>query len=261
MWWGVLGKAQCLEGNVKYYGDYRSTRYRYTDIEEHVNEDEYDVRFFMQYQAPVYAVPFIFGTTGNVILLIIIICKRDMRTVTNMYIINLAISDIICLAVLFSEAYATSISGKRLNGELMCTFLPFCRRFSVGLSAYSVAVYSLQRYRVTVNPFHVVVSSPPTWRVTVATVCGVWIVAALFAVPSDLSNYLCEGLQITGSINYYQLVIIFEILLSCVIPLCVVAFSYIITALHLLESSRSISEGTENPKLEARRNLQRLFWE
>jgi hypothetical protein len=51
----------------------------------------------------VYAVPFTFGTTSNVILLIIIICDKDMRTVLNMYIINLAISDIIYLAVLFSE--------------------------------------------------------------------------------------------------------------------------------------------------------------
>jgi Leucine-rich repeat (LRR) protein len=26
MWWGVLEKAQCLEGNVSYHGDYSSTR-------------------------------------------------------------------------------------------------------------------------------------------------------------------------------------------------------------------------------------------
>jgi len=57
-----------------------------------------------------YAVPFIFGTTGNVILLITIICYKDMRTVPNMYILNLAISDTIYLTVLFSEACANRIS-------------------------------------------------------------------------------------------------------------------------------------------------------
>jgi hypothetical protein len=63
--------------------------------------------------------------------------------------------------------------------------------FIFGPSAYSVAVLSIKRYRVTVNPFHVRASSPPTWRVNVV-ICGVWIVVALFVVPSTLSKYLCE---------------------------------------------------------------------
>jgi len=31
MWWGVLEKGQCLEGNIQYYGDYNSTSYNYTE--------------------------------------------------------------------------------------------------------------------------------------------------------------------------------------------------------------------------------------
>jgi hypothetical protein len=138
----------------------------------------------------VYVFPFIFGTTGNVFLLIIIIFNKDMQTVPNMYILNLVISDIIYLTVLFSKACDNKISDTWLDGKFMGTFLSFCRCLSVGLSAYSVAVLSIQRYRVTVNPLHVHVSSPPTWRSTVATICGIWIVAALFAVPSAISNYL-----------------------------------------------------------------------
>ena len=32
MWWGLLEKGQCLEGNIEYYGDYNSTSYINTDI-------------------------------------------------------------------------------------------------------------------------------------------------------------------------------------------------------------------------------------
>jgi hypothetical protein len=93
-----------------------------------------------------------------------------------------------------------------------------------------------------------------------ALYCGynLWIVAALFAVPSALSKYLCEGLIASRRITYYQLVDIFELSVSCVLPLCVVAFSYVMTACHLVESSRSISEGTENPQLKARRNVAKI---
>ena len=263
MWWGVLKKGQCLQGKIQYYGDYNSTIYSPitdTDTDPNTGTKEYGFvsRFLKEYQVPVYAVPFIFGTISNVIILIIIICNKDMRTVPNMYILNLAISDIIYLTVLFSEACANRISDTWLSGNFMCRFLPFFRRISVSLSAYSVAVLSIQRYRVTVNPFHIHISSPPTWRVTVATICGVWIVAALFAVPSVLSKYLCEGFEVLIHITYLQLVVIFEILVSCVLPLCVIAFTYIITALHLVKSSRSISEGTQNPQLETRRNTAKI---
>jgi hypothetical protein len=258
MFWGVLEKGQCKEGYIQYNGDYNSTSYSDTDFEVYDYENVDDVQFFKQYQVALFAFPFLFGTTSNVILLIIIICNKDMRTVPNMYILNLAISDIIYLAVLFSEAGANRISAPWVRGKFICTFLPFCLRLSVGLSAYSVALFSYQRYRVTVKPFQVLVSSQKSWRVTVATICGVWIVAGLFAVPSAVSKYRCEGLIHLTSITYYQLVVIFELLVSCVLPLCVVAFSYIMTARHLVKSSRSLSEGTQNPQLQTRRNSAKI---
>jgi hypothetical protein len=85
----------------------------------------------------------------------------------------------------------------------------------------------------------------------------VWIVAALFAVPSALCNYFSEG-DFTGRLVYYKHVVIFELLVSCVLPLCVIAFSYIKTARHLVESSRPICEGTQNPKLKTRRNTAKI---
>ena len=257
MWWGVLEKGQCLDGNIQYIGDYNNTSYSETDIGAHKYEygKDYNIN---QYQLPVYAVPFIFGTIGNVILLIIIICNKDMRTVPNMYILNLAISDIIHLTVFFSEAYANRITVTWLDDEFWCIFVSFCRRMSVGLSAYSAALYSFQRYRVTVRPFKVRVSSQPKWRGIVATFFVVWIVAALLAVPSTISKIMCEEFKDVGFITYYQHVVIFEFLIFCVVPLCVIAFCYITTARHLVESSRSVSEGTRNLKLKARRNSAKI---
>jgi len=254
MGWWVLENGKCLEGNVQFYGDHNNIRYNYTE-----SNYDYDIDFLNQYELPVYAVPFIFGTTSNVIILIIIICNKDMRTVPNMYIINLAISDIIYLMELLAEAYANLISDAwQRNDNIMCTFLPFCRRVSVCLSAYSVALLSIQRYRVIVNAFHVRVSSKPTWRGTVATIFGVWIVAALIAVPSAVTRYQCAKDASMTPTTYYQHVVIFEILASCVLPLCVIAFTYIMTARHLVKSSRSISEGTENPQLKTRRTTAKI---
>jgi hypothetical protein len=255
MWWGVLEKSQCLEGNISYYGDYENTTYtphKYTYVYEYAST------FLGQYEAAVYAVFSITGTFGNVILIIIIICNKDMRTVPNMYILNLAINDMIYLMVHFSEASANTVNNTWWYSDFRCVLFPFFRRLSVGVSSYFVALLSFQRYRVTVNPFHIRVSSQPTWRGTVATICGVWIVAALFAIPSALSGNSCSDCSENKCIIYSKKVLLFELLMSCVLPLCVIAFSYIMTALHLLKSPDPIFEGTQNPKLNKRKSTAKI---
>jgi hypothetical protein len=163
--------------------------------------------------------------------------------------------------VQFSQVYADTVSESWKYGEIMCWFFPFCRRMSVGLSAYSVAVLSIQRYNVIVNPFHILVSSQPTWRGTVATICGVWIVAVLFAIPSALLQNLCyEHLFPTFPYTTYnEGVYLFELLVSCVLPLCLIAFSYIMTARHLLKNADPTSEGTQNPQLNTRKNTAKII--
>jgi hypothetical protein len=116
----VLERGQCLQGNIQYYGDYKNTVYSYTPIEGIDRDRDTETkkgkavsRFLQQYELPVSAVFFIFGTTGNVILIIIIISNKDMRTVPNMYILNLAISDIIYLTAIFSTAWPDNITDRK----------------------------------------------------------------------------------------------------------------------------------------------------
>ena len=154
---GVLEKGQCLQDNIQYYGDCSSTRYSYTD-----NKNSYwgDVEIVKttNYRYMQFCLYLVQPAMSS----FVIICNKDMQTVPNMYIINLATSDIIYLTVFFAEACANRISDTWLQGDFMCMFIPFCRRLSVGLSVHSVAVLSIQRYTVTVNPLQFRLSSPPT---------------------------------------------------------------------------------------------------
>jgi hypothetical protein len=129
---------------------------------------------------------------------------------------------------------------------------------SVGLTAYSVAVLSIKRYGVIVNSLRAHVSSQPTWCGTGAIICGVWIVAALFAVPTTRAKYLCVECISLWRTKYYQHVTILHLLVTCVFPLCVTAFSYIMSARHLVENSFSFSEETQNPQLNTRKNTAKV---
>jgi hypothetical protein len=212
--------------------------------------------FLNHYKLPLSVVIYTFGTTSNVIIIIIIICNKDKRTVPNMYILNLAISDIINVTVFFFGLWQSYFMW--LGRGIMCTFVTFCYRISICLTTYSIAVLSIQRYRVTVNPLHVRVSSQKTWRATGATVFGVWIVALLFTIPLARTNYACGFSMFLLLTNYYQRVAIFHLLVFCVLPLCVIAFSYITMSCPLLTSRCSLSEEKQNALLNTRKNIAKV---
>jgi hypothetical protein len=247
----VLEENQCDQDNISKKFEYKQKRNKY--LADNIGP-EFGIipRVFMW----LYIVLSIFGTIGNVILLIIIICNKDMRTVPNMYILNLVISDLIFLTLPFGVSILIILSNMDINTEFRCTFFNFCYRMSVGLSAYSVVMLSFQRYRITVNSFSVRLSSQPTWRVIVSTICGMWIVAALFAIPSALSKFICSiHINDTRYLAYHKRVFTFELFVFCVLPLFMIAFFYIMTARHLVKSAELPFEETQNPQMNQRKNI------
>jgi len=264
-WQWVLKELRCVQDNKSSQDEYKQEHNNRSDDEnkqtlykhsKDKNESGNSHVIINIVLTLLYTFLSIFGTIGNIVLLMIIICNKDMRTVPNMYILNLIISDLIFLTLQF--AYITSItlgSGKMQSG-FWCTFFIFCCQMSFGLSAYSVAVLSFRRYRVIVKPLHSRTSSQPKWRVTVSTICGVWIVASLFAIPSVLTNFTCSDHTIDfRNIAYHKHIFTFYLFVSCLLPVFVIAFFYIMAARHLVKSADIIFEETQNPQLNQRKNV------
>jgi hypothetical protein len=241
MWWGTLQHSQCSDDGIIYPEGYNIVHYKYTDIKD---AEFHKFRHFLKYIEPsVKAVLFIFGIIGNVIVLAIIVCNKEMWTVPNMYIINLVVIDLTVLVANFPlyQVYSTVNTIKEMSPDditLPCMFFKFLHRFSVGLSAYLVALLSYQRYNVTVNPLHFYVHSPVTWRVTAA----VWIVAAIFALPSALSvgNGIDTHCDMYSRYMYYKQVVLLDLYVFCILLVCVIVFFYVMTARHLVKSAHTL---------------------
>jgi hypothetical protein len=73
IWWGVLEKAECSESNISYDSGYDLTRYDLYEegYRKHKNFNNHIL-------LPITRFFFVFGTTGHIIILIIIICNKDM---------------------------------------------------------------------------------------------------------------------------------------------------------------------------------------
>jgi hypothetical protein len=100
---GGVGETSVFTCNIKKHVDYEHKRYKRAEDENELARKGFKC-YKEQIQVPVYAVPSVFGITSNTIILIIIICNKNMRSVTNMYILNLAISDFIPSTFLFTPA-------------------------------------------------------------------------------------------------------------------------------------------------------------
>ena len=78
---------------------------------------------------------------------------RQMKTVTNLFILNLAFSDVVmCLfAVPFTPL--ASFTGRWMFGEVLCILFPFSQGVSVYMSTLTLTIIAVDRFVVIIFPF------------------------------------------------------------------------------------------------------------
>lgn len=107
---------------------------------------------------------------------------------------------------------------------------------------------TIQRHHVTVNPHQISISSPETWHFTVTNICEVWNLVLLFAFPATFSAHADIYRVHIYSHMYYKKVLLVELLVSRILPLCVILFSYVMTVRHIMKSALPISSSKRTQK-------------
>ena len=101
----------------------------------------------------VYCVIFLLGVSGNALVVYVVVRNPAMQTTTNVFITNLAASDIMmCLLA----APFTPLSGLLKSwvfGEALCHVVPMTLGVSVHVSTLTSTTIAIDRYFVIVHPF------------------------------------------------------------------------------------------------------------
>ncbi|XP_008826031.1 substance-K receptor [Nannospalax galili] len=129
--------------------------------------------------ATVYLALVVVAVTGNATVIWIILAHERMRTVTNYFIINLALADL-CMAA-FNTAFNFVYASHNIwyFGRAFCYFQNLFPITAMFVSIYSMTAIAADRYMAIVHPFQPRLSAPGTK----AVIAGIWLVALALAFP------------------------------------------------------------------------------
>ena len=147
-----------------------------------------------------YVIIFVVGVGGNMMVLYVILANKHMRTTINIYLVNLAASDIIMgLCSSFSPAQ-TFMGDCWIFGEALCRLVRPSIYVSIYMSTSTLTAIAVNRYRAVFYPFCTRTNSMTR---TVFTILCMDIVAIVITLPCAMMVDLYTNDQ--GDMECYEM--------------------------------------------------------
>ncbi|WAR24521.1 OX2R-like protein [Mya arenaria] len=132
-----------------------------------------------------FLVVFVVGMTGNILVCYSAWCSRSLKTVTNIFLVNLAVADILVLLICLPATVITDVMQSWFLGIIMCKLTVYLQRVSVFVSVLTLTSISVERYLAICHPlrYH------GSYFKTKPIIAVIWIVS--LATPSvDFYNMI-----------------------------------------------------------------------
>ncbi|XP_063923366.1 cholecystokinin receptor type A-like [Zophobas morio] len=108
--------------------------------------------FESQLIIPLYVIIFVLSIVGNTLVLVTLVRNKRMRTVTNVYLLNLAISDLLLGVFCMPFTLVGQVLRNFIFGATMCKLIPYFQAVSVSVGVWTLVAISLERYFAICRP-------------------------------------------------------------------------------------------------------------
>ncbi|RZF36905.1 hypothetical protein LSTR_LSTR004593 [Laodelphax striatellus] len=203
------------------------------------------------------------GLFGNVLVCYVVGRNRAMHTVTNCFITNLALSDILLcvLAVPFTPLY--TFASTWMFGRALCHLVAYAQGTSVYISTLTLTSIAIDRFFVIIYPFQ------PRMKLStcLSIILLIWIFSMMATLPYGI--YMHHG-PMTGhedrvficdenwpSESFRQVYGLLTASLQFLLPFFIIAFCYVRVSLKLNDRARSKPGSKNTRKEEADRERKR----
>uniref|UniRef100_H3D3S7 Neuromedin U receptor 3 n=1 Tax=Tetraodon nigroviridis TaxID=99883 RepID=H3D3S7_TETNG len=209
----------------------------------------------------VYLLIFLVGLSGNVLTCTVIARHKKMRNPTNLYLLSLALSDL--LVLLFGmplEIYELWQNYPFPFGEGGCYFKTFLLETVCFASILNVTALSVERYIAVLHPLKSRYLS--TNQHVKRVIAVVWVVSMICAVPNTSLHglfYLPQRMEESAICTVLKPIWIYNMIMQITTvcfffaPMMVISVLYLVMGLHLGRerghSSRSFEENSVHGKM------------
>lgn len=137
-----------------------------------------------------YSLLILLGSCGNILVVCVVIRKPAMRTARNMFILNLAISDLLLCLVTMPLTLMEILTRYWPLGHnvFICKMIGTSQAISIFVSTLSITAIALDRYQVIVYP-----TRDSLHRFGAVVILGcIWLLSIILASPM----YFCRKLEV-----------------------------------------------------------------
>ncbi|XP_060077352.1 pyroglutamylated RF-amide peptide receptor-like [Ylistrum balloti] len=99
-----------------------------------------------------YSAVFIFGLLGNIFVIAVVIQYQHMRTLTNVFLVNLTVGDLLVVCICIPMTLGRYVYSDYIFGTFMCKLTHFLQGTAVAVSSLSLLCISINRYFAIHSP-------------------------------------------------------------------------------------------------------------
>ncbi|CAI9728334.1 cholecystokinin receptor type A-like [Octopus vulgaris] len=130
---------------------------------------------------PPYIAIFLLAVVGNLLVILTLVQNKRMRTVTNVFLLNLSISDLLLAVFCMPFTLIPVLLRNFIFGATMCVLIRYLQGVSVAVSCFTLVAMSLERYFGICQPLH-----SRRWQTlsrAYKIITGCWFLAAMVVIP------------------------------------------------------------------------------
>ncbi|XP_076361629.1 RYamide receptor-like [Tachypleus tridentatus] len=168
---------------------------------------------------------------GNGIVCYIVLADQHMRTVTNFFIVNLAVGDLLMAVLCIPFTFVVNLILHRWPfGTTLCIVVTYAQAVSVFISAYTMIAISIDKYIAIIKPLRPRMTKLQAklliflvWMVAIITPLPTAVVSRL-VTTKDSDDYHCTEVWDPPAQRYYYGMALMT--LQYFLPLLVLIFTY-----------------------------------
>ena len=149
-----------------------------------------------------YMVTCIMGIFGNGLICLVIIRRPKMRTVINLFIFNLALSDLVLCSFGAPLTLVSMLSKLWPLGLVPCRIYSMITACMVFVSSLTFTAVAIDRFCLVVYPF----LRPITRTACVVAILIIWLIAIALTLPIAMQSYVFDLSEIYDTLNETTLV-------------------------------------------------------